>query len=377
MQAAILLAKLAVFDDEVAARAGGSGRVTRVARRRAAWPRRATCDAVGCAAAPSVLCPIHDRGRGPPGVEAEDARQAGIPDGRALSVPLHLQPCSRPGGRARAGFPVSEAAARGDQPAHAPVPDRSAAATVVAAPCARQCSADAPGHTRHRNHRVSNPASGIGSSRSVASRSSTGVTPAAALHRYLWPDREIDSGALQVHGITDDFLREPAAVRGGRGGTARVHQRRRAGSTRAARRSCLLEKEFARARRRPAVRVARRVCRVLDTLALARRHAPRAAQRSRCALQASTGSTTRSATCTARCSMRSCCSTYLAMTGGRGRSRPRGGQHASPRPVRSAPFVSRWLVVAPSVADCRGGADRIARPAGQEQRPYRLAARSR
>ncbi|MFO1407098.1 MAG: DNA polymerase III subunit epsilon [Steroidobacteraceae bacterium] len=26
-------------------------------------------------------------------------------------------------------------------------------------------------------------------------------------HRYLWPDREIDAGALQVHGLSEDFLR--------------------------------------------------------------------------------------------------------------------------------------------------------------------------
>jgi DNA polymerase III subunit epsilon len=26
-------------------------------------------------------------------------------------------------------------------------------------------------------------------------------------HRYLWPDREIDSGALEVHGLTEEFLK--------------------------------------------------------------------------------------------------------------------------------------------------------------------------
>jgi DNA polymerase-3 subunit epsilon len=26
-------------------------------------------------------------------------------------------------------------------------------------------------------------------------------------HRYLWPDREIDPGALQVHGLTEEFLK--------------------------------------------------------------------------------------------------------------------------------------------------------------------------
>lgn len=26
-------------------------------------------------------------------------------------------------------------------------------------------------------------------------------------HRYLWPDREIDAGALQVHGLTEQFLK--------------------------------------------------------------------------------------------------------------------------------------------------------------------------
>jgi DNA polymerase-3 subunit epsilon len=26
-------------------------------------------------------------------------------------------------------------------------------------------------------------------------------------HRYLWPDREIDSGALEIHGITGEFLK--------------------------------------------------------------------------------------------------------------------------------------------------------------------------
>jgi DNA polymerase-3 subunit epsilon len=26
-------------------------------------------------------------------------------------------------------------------------------------------------------------------------------------HRYLWPDREIDAGALQIHGLTEEFLK--------------------------------------------------------------------------------------------------------------------------------------------------------------------------
>ncbi len=47
-------------------------------------------------------------------------------------------------------------------------------------------------------------------------------------HKYLNPEREIDEGALAVHGISRADL-EAAQIRADRRGSPTVHQRRRAG----------------------------------------------------------------------------------------------------------------------------------------------------
>ena len=93
------------------------------------------------------------------------------------------------------------------------------------------------------------------------------------LHRYLCPDREIDFGALQVHGITDEFLRgQPrfadvaAELREFISGAELVIHN-------APFDVAFLEKEFGALSDDLRVRVAD-VCTVLDTLALARRMHP-------------------------------------------------------------------------------------------------------
>jgi len=93
------------------------------------------------------------------------------------------------------------------------------------------------------------------------------------LHRYLCPDREIDFGALQVHGITDDFLRgQPrfaevaAELREFISGAELVIHN-------APFDVAFLEKEFGALGVDLRVRIAE-VCTVLDTLALARRMHP-------------------------------------------------------------------------------------------------------
>ena len=127
------------------------------------------------------------------------------------------------------------------------------------------------------------------------------------LHRYLCPDREIDFGALQVHGITDEFLRgQPrfadvaAELREFISGAELIIHN-------APFDVAFLEKEFGALGDDLRVRVARRL------------HACSIRSRSRDACTPGsatvsmhsasvTASTTRSATCTARCSMPSCCS---------------------------------------------------------------------
>jgi DNA polymerase-3 subunit epsilon len=93
------------------------------------------------------------------------------------------------------------------------------------------------------------------------------------LHHYLCPDREIDFGALQVHGITDEFLRgQPrfaqvaAELRDFISGAELIIHN-------APFDVAFLEKEFGVLGADLRIRVAD-VCSVLDTLALARRMHP-------------------------------------------------------------------------------------------------------
>jgi DNA polymerase-3 subunit epsilon len=93
------------------------------------------------------------------------------------------------------------------------------------------------------------------------------------LHRYLCPDREIDFGAVQVHGITAEFLRgQPrfadvaAELREFIGGAELIIHN-------APFDLAFLDHEFGRLAEDLRVRVSD-VCGVLDTLALARRMHP-------------------------------------------------------------------------------------------------------
>jgi DNA polymerase-3 subunit epsilon len=93
------------------------------------------------------------------------------------------------------------------------------------------------------------------------------------LHRYLCPDREIDAGALQVHGITAEFLRDQprfadvaAELREFIAGAELIIHN-------AAFDVAFLDAEFARLSAEAPQRV-EACCTVLDTLALARRMHP-------------------------------------------------------------------------------------------------------
>ena len=93
------------------------------------------------------------------------------------------------------------------------------------------------------------------------------------LHRYLCPDREIDAGALQVHGITAEFLRDqprfPDVAQELRefiaGAELIIHN--------AAFDVAFLDAEFGRLSAEEPARV-EALCTVLDTLTLARRMHP-------------------------------------------------------------------------------------------------------
>ena len=86
------------------------------------------------------------------------------------------------------------------------------------------------------------------------------------------PDREVDRGALEVHGIEDEFLATAAEVRRGRRRVPRVRERRRARHSQRRLRRRVLEPRAAPARGVP--HQIRDCCAVLDTLALARRMHP-------------------------------------------------------------------------------------------------------
>ena len=92
------------------------------------------------------------------------------------------------------------------------------------------------------------------------------------LHKYLCPDREIDAGALQVHGITAEFLQgQPRFV----DIAAELHEFIAGAELiihNAAFDIAFLDEEFGRLHEPPAS--VERVCAVLDTLALARRMHP-------------------------------------------------------------------------------------------------------
>ena len=92
-------------------------------------------------------------------------------------------------------------------------------------------------------------------------------------HRYLRPDREVDCGALQVHGITNEFLAQQPRfaeivdelIEFISGAELIIHN--------AAFDIAFLDAEFRRLSGRPLRQIAH-FCNVLDTLALARRMHP-------------------------------------------------------------------------------------------------------
>jgi UDP-2-acetamido-2-deoxy-ribo-hexuluronate aminotransferase len=111
MQAAVLLAKFEIFDDEVAARASVGQRYTELLQREL----RGTGQAIGTPwIAPGntsvyaqYTIEVDDRAR----FEAR-MRERGIPTAVHYPVPLHLQPVFAGLGQGVGSFPVSEAAAR-------------------------------------------------------------------------------------------------------------------------------------------------------------------------------------------------------------------------------------------------------------------------
>ena len=64
--------------------------------------------------------------------------------------------------------------------------------------------------------RASSPNSAIASSKSAAIEIVNRRRTGRQFHRYLCPDRDIDPGAVQVHGLTTEFLAQPAALCGRR-----------------------------------------------------------------------------------------------------------------------------------------------------------------
>jgi UDP-2-acetamido-2-deoxy-ribo-hexuluronate aminotransferase len=113
LQAAILLTKLDIFDEEVAARARIGARYTQLledAFARADQPRRITVPwtAPGCTSVyAQYTIEVDDRAKVEEGMKAR-----GIPTAVHYPVPLHLQPAFANLGLAAGSFPVSEEAAR-------------------------------------------------------------------------------------------------------------------------------------------------------------------------------------------------------------------------------------------------------------------------
>jgi UDP-2-acetamido-2-deoxy-ribo-hexuluronate aminotransferase len=110
MQAAILLAKMEVFEDEVAARARLGARYTELFGQASAGRRnrvRTPWIAPECTSVfAQYTIEVDDR----PAVETR-LREAGIPTAVHYPVPLHLQPVFAGCGYAAGSFPVAEAAA--------------------------------------------------------------------------------------------------------------------------------------------------------------------------------------------------------------------------------------------------------------------------
>ena len=67
---------------------------------------------------------------------------------------------------------------------------------------------------------ASTPSWATASSRSAASSSSAGASRERKFHAYLNPERDIDEGAAQVHGMTREDLRDKPQVRRGRGASS-------------------------------------------------------------------------------------------------------------------------------------------------------------
>jgi len=107
----VLLAKLEVFDEEVAAR-------IRLGARYGELLREAFADAPGTISTPYVepfkrlrLRAVHHRGAGPRGFEAR-MKSLGVPTAVHYPSPLHLQPALAHLGLREGLYPAAEAAAR-------------------------------------------------------------------------------------------------------------------------------------------------------------------------------------------------------------------------------------------------------------------------
>jgi UDP-2-acetamido-2-deoxy-ribo-hexuluronate aminotransferase len=133
MQAAILLAKMEVFEDEVTARERLGARYTELferARAAPAGPVRTPWIAPDCTSVfAQYTIEVDDRAA----VEAR-LKQAGIPTAVHYPVPLHLQPVFAGCGYGAGSFPVAEAAARRviSLPMHPYLTDEQQQSVVVA-----------------------------------------------------------------------------------------------------------------------------------------------------------------------------------------------------------------------------------------------------
>ena len=136
MQAAILLAKMEVFDDEVAARGRLGARYSELLAQGCAGGGRHLRTPWVADDCTSVFAQYTIEVEDRPAVEAS-LKQAGIPTAVHYPVPLHLQPVFAAGGRGAGSFPVSEAAAARviSLPMHPYLTDQQQQ-TVVAAVCA-------------------------------------------------------------------------------------------------------------------------------------------------------------------------------------------------------------------------------------------------
>ena len=217
LQAAVLLAKLEIFDDEVAARMRIGARYTEMiaeAFARRVRPGAPRDDSVARAGLHQRVRAVHRRSGRIARRSSRRMKAQGIPTAVHYPVPLHLQPVFADLGQGDGSFPVSEAAGRRvHQPADASVPDRRSAGARRASaaqrrsePVMRQVVLDTEttGLEPEQGHRIIE----IGCVELI-NRRKTGRT----FHRYLRPDRRIDRGAQQVHGITDEFLRSSRASR--------------------------------------------------------------------------------------------------------------------------------------------------------------------